>query len=42
MVESMFRNNKRHKIIPKITYYVYRKRYEEPTMDEGFNEIIYY
>tara|TARA_B000000477_G_scaffold66319_2_gene55551 strand:+ start:76 stop:1092 length:1017 start_codon:yes stop_codon:yes gene_type:complete len=42
MVESMFRNNKRDKIIPKITYYVYRKRYEEPTMDEGFNEIIFY
>jgi len=36
----MFRNNKRQKVIPKITYYVFRKKYQEPTTDEGFSEII--
>jgi bifunctional polynucleotide phosphatase/kinase len=40
ITESMFRNNKRDKVIPKITYYVFRKKYEEPTMSEGFSEII--
>jgi bifunctional polynucleotide phosphatase/kinase len=40
MAEAMFRNNKRNKIIPKITYYVFRKKYQEPTLDEGFREII--
>ena len=40
MIESMFRNNKRNKVIPKVTYFVYRKRYEEPTVNEGFDEII--
>jgi bifunctional polynucleotide phosphatase/kinase len=40
MAEAMFRNNKRNKIIPKITYYVFRKKYQEPTIEEGFQEII--
>ncbi len=40
MIESMFRNNKRNKIIPKITYFVFRKNYEEPTINEGFSEVI--
>ena len=40
MAEAMFRNNKRNKIIPKITYYVFRKKYQDPTLDEGFQEII--
>lgn len=40
ITESMFRNNKRQKVIPKITYYVFRKKYQEPTIDEGFSEII--
>lgn len=40
LAESMFRNNKRNKVIPKITYYVFRKKFEEPTLDEGFVEII--
>jgi len=40
ITESMFRNNKRQKVIPKITYYVFRKKYQEPTTDEGFSEII--
>lgn len=40
ITESMFRNNKREKVIPKITYYVFRKRYKEPSIDEGFVEVI--
>ena len=40
IVESMFRNNKREKVIPKITYYIFRKKYQEPTIDEGFKEVI--
>jgi len=40
IVESMFRNNKRDKVIPKITYYVFRKKYQEPTVSEGFSEVI--
>ena len=37
---AMFRNNKRNKVIPKITYYVFRKKYVKPTIEEGFYEII--
>ena len=37
---AMFRNNKRDKVIPKITYYVFRKKYVKPTMDEGFYNVI--
>lgn len=40
ITESMFRNNKRDKVIPKITYYVFRKKYQEPSTSEGFSEII--
>jgi predicted kinase len=40
ITESMFRNNARQKVIPKITYYVFRKRYQEPSIEEGFVEII--
>lgn len=40
IIESMFRNNKRDKVIPKITYYVFRKKYQEPTVSEGFSEVI--
>jgi bifunctional polynucleotide phosphatase/kinase len=40
ITESMFRNNKRNKVIPKITYYVFRKKYIVPTIEEGFTEII--
>lgn len=40
ITESMFRNNTRQKVIPKITYYVFRKKYIVPTIDEGFSEII--
>ncbi len=40
MMEAIFRNNKRNKVIPKITYYIFRKNYEEPSTDEGFEEVI--
>lgn len=40
IIVSMFRNNKREKVIPKITYYVFRKKYEEPKVTEGFVEVI--
>ena len=40
IVEAMFRNNKRQKVIPKIVYYVFRKKYEEPNLSEGFSEVI--
>jgi len=40
ITESMFRNNKRDKVIPKITYYVFRKKYIVPSTEEGFTEII--
>jgi bifunctional polynucleotide phosphatase/kinase len=37
---AMFRNNKRDKVIPKITYYVFRKKYIKPTIEEGFYNVI--
>ena len=37
---AMFRNNKREKVIPKITYYVFKKKYVKPTIDEGFYNVI--
>jgi len=42
---AMDRNKERSKdtnyiSIPNIAYYVYRKNFEEPTLDEGFDEII--
>lgn len=37
---SMFRNNKRDKVIPNITYYVFRKKYIKPTIEEGFYNVI--
>lgn len=37
---AMFRNNKRDKVIPKITYYIFRKKYIEPTIKEGFYNVI--
>ena len=39
--ESLYRNNQRKKedIIPKIAYYVYRKKFEIPQETEGFSLI---
>jgi len=34
--ESLSRNNKRKAPVLKIVYYVYRKKFVEPTVDEGF------
>jgi hypothetical protein len=30
------------KLIPKVVYYTYRKYYEEPDKDEGYDNIIHY
>lgn len=40
MEESLLQNNNREKPVPKITYYVYRKHFEEPTVEEGFTEVL--
>jgi len=34
--ESWKRNNCRERVVPKIVYYTYRKRFEEPRVIEGF------
>jgi bifunctional polynucleotide phosphatase/kinase len=39
MVESMARNNKRDKPVPRIVYNVYNKKFIEPSRDEGFDVI---
>ena len=38
--ESLARNNLRQKPIPKIAFYVYRKHFEKPNNDEGFQVIV--
>lgn len=38
--ESFYRNSLRDKKVPKIAFYVYRKRFEPPSLDEGFDEIV--
>lgn len=40
MTEAIFRNNKRDKVIPKIVYYTFRKKFEEPSLEEGFVDIV--
>jgi hypothetical protein len=42
MEEAMARNAQRtdHKVVPAITYYVYRKKFEEPTVREGFDRLL--
>lgn len=37
--ESLIRNNKREKPIPKIVYNIYKKHFQEPEKEEGFNDI---
>ncbi len=39
--ESLIRNNNREKIIPKIAFYVFRKKYQCPSFDENIDEIEY-
>ena len=38
--ESLLQNQNRDIKVPKIAFYVYRKKFEKPTKDEGVNEII--
>ena len=38
--ESKSRNANRETKLPPIVLYVYRKKYEEPSINEGFTEII--
>lgn len=40
MEEAMYRNSLREKPVPKIAFYMFRKHYEKPTVDEGFDEYI--
>ena len=37
--ESLHRNNNRQNIVPKIVYYVYRKKFQEPSIEEGFTNV---
>jgi bifunctional polynucleotide phosphatase/kinase len=39
--ESLLRNLQRpeDKIVPRIVYYIYKKKFEEPTTSEGFIEV---
>jgi len=37
---SMERNQKREKPVPKIALYLYRKKFEEPTADEGLDVLV--
>jgi bifunctional polynucleotide phosphatase/kinase len=37
---SMERNKKREKPVPNIALYLYRKKFEEPTADEGLEVIV--
>jgi len=38
--ESMARNNNREKPVPKIVYYIYKKKFEMPSEDEDFELVI--
>jgi len=37
---SMERNQKREKPVPKIALYLYRKKFEQPTADEGLDVLV--
>lgn len=39
MEECLIRNNQVERMLPKIVYYVFKKKFEEPSLDEGFYEI---
>lgn len=38
--DSLNQNNQRENIVPKIAFYVFRKKYEKPSLDEGVNTIV--
>jgi bifunctional polynucleotide phosphatase/kinase len=38
--EALMNNAKRDKPIPKIAFYLFRKHYEQPTIEEGVEEVI--
>ena len=38
--ESMRRNQLREKPVPPVALYVYKKHFEEPSLEEGFSEIL--
>ena len=40
MEEAMYRNSMREKTVPKIVFYIFRKNYEKPSLDEGFDHYI--
>lgn len=40
MEEAVARNNARTKGVPKIAYYTYRKRFEEPNVSDGFLSVV--
>ena len=40
MEESVYRNSMREKPVPKIVFYVFRKNYEKPSLDEGIDDYI--
>ena len=39
--ESMNRNAQREKPVPKIVFYTFGKKYEEPKISEGVDEVIF-
>lgn len=40
MEEAMYRNSMREKPVPKIVFYIFRKNYEKPSLDEGIDDYI--
>lgn len=40
MEEAMYRNSMREKPVPKIVFYIFRKNYEKPSLDEGLDDYI--
>jgi len=39
MNESMDRNEHRERVVPKVVYYTYRKNFEYPCVEEGFDKV---
>jgi bifunctional polynucleotide phosphatase/kinase len=38
--ESLIRNKQRKNIVPNIVYYIYKKNFQEPLIEENFTEVI--